>query len=118
MPPTIKLSAEDVTEMRVAATAAVGLFPRIEIDPAHAVELCALAAEALAARAERDRIDSIVYGDGDRNRGVSMRSAQAESCPSPKMNDDEMQCDGCGLVVGKRGDIEDPYCETCQPVRR
>lgn len=50
--PTVKsqLSIEDIGEMSMAATASVGLFPRIEIDPAHAVELCRLAAEALRVR--------------------------------------------------------------------
>ena len=31
---------------------------------------------------------------------------------TPKMNEDEMQCDGCGRVVGKR---DNDYCTTCQP---
>ncbi len=44
------MDIETVTEMHLAASAAVGLFPRIEIDPADAVELCNLAAEALRAR--------------------------------------------------------------------
>ncbi len=40
----------DIGEMHMGATAAVGLFPRVEIDPADLVELCDLAAEALRRR--------------------------------------------------------------------
>ncbi len=51
------MTKEDITEMRMIATSAVGLFPRIEIDPSHMVELCDLAAEAL--RRRRSRSDEI-----------------------------------------------------------
>lgn len=44
------MTKEDVGEMHVTATAALGLFPRVEIDPAHLIELCDLATEALKAR--------------------------------------------------------------------
>ncbi len=69
------MTKEDIGEMRMAAAAAVGLFPRIEIDPAHVVELCTLAAEALAIRAEQERIASIL---GDPAGGVSVPVSLAD----------------------------------------
>ncbi len=80
------MTIEDVAEMHAAASAAVGLFPRIEVDPVAAAELCDLAIEALRARAKRERDDMLIYGKGDRNRGVSA-PAWACSCKRDPQHD-------------------------------
>lgn len=76
---TTNMSTEDIGEMRMAATAATGLFPRIEIDPAHLIELCDLAAEALKVRAaaEPRANDYCSLCGGD---GIAMFGGRAITC--------------------------------------
>lgn len=46
------LTREDIGELHIAAAAALGSFPRVQIDPEHAVALCDLARRALDQEAD------------------------------------------------------------------
>jgi GT2 family glycosyltransferase len=100
------LSKEDRNEMRIAATAALGLFPRVEIDPAHLLALLDAADEDPAIAFANDLLTN--------NPSVgtfSMRSkpdapepwivvfAKGENVEHVEFDpfDDGPACEGCGL---------------------
>jgi hypothetical protein len=81
MPDVCEFEDADVGEMLIVARAAKGLFPRIEIDPAHAEALCLLALEALRERkiyAAYAKVIAAGPRDGHQRRAVAAEARLTE----------------------------------------